>query len=253
MYDRFGHAGLGGAATGGFDPNAFSGFEDILGGLGDIFGFGDAFGGRRRGGPQRGADLRYDLEISFEEAAKGTEAALQIPRQEIVRDLQGKRRRAGHFSGDVPAVSGTRADPISTGVLHRRADVRPMPWNRLGRRQAVSDLSRRRARPEGKEAERPHPCRHRHRTAIALERRRRGRPRRWPPRRPLRRRARAGAPVLPAGRQRSVLRDSAQLPDRGAGRRHQGSDARRRTSRSRFPRARRAARRSACAAAGCPM
>ena len=36
MYDRFGHAGLGGAATGGFDPNAFSGFEDILGGLGDI-------------------------------------------------------------------------------------------------------------------------------------------------------------------------------------------------------------------------
>ena len=45
MYDRFGHAGLGGAATGGFDPNAFSGFEDILGGLGDIFGFGDVFGG----------------------------------------------------------------------------------------------------------------------------------------------------------------------------------------------------------------
>src|SRR5207248_10417424 len=41
MYDRFGHAGLGGAATGGFDPTVFTGFEDILGGLGDIFGFGD--------------------------------------------------------------------------------------------------------------------------------------------------------------------------------------------------------------------
>ena len=68
MYDRFGHAGLGGAATGGFDPTVFTGFEDILGGLGDIFGFGDVFGGgRRRGGPQRGADLRYDLEISFTE------------------------------------------------------------------------------------------------------------------------------------------------------------------------------------------
>ena len=52
MYDRFGHAGLGGAATGGFDPNVFTGFEDILGGLGDVFGFGDIFGGggRRRGG-----------------------------------------------------------------------------------------------------------------------------------------------------------------------------------------------------------
>src|SRR5499427_9686385 len=65
MYDRFGHAGLGGAATGGIDPNVFHGFEDILGGLGDIFGIGEMFGGqgRRRGGPQRGADLRYDLEI----------------------------------------------------------------------------------------------------------------------------------------------------------------------------------------------
>src|SRR4029453_15040567 len=83
MYDRFGHARLGGAATGGFDPAVFTGFEDILGGLGDIFGFGDVFGGgRRRGGPQRGTDLRYDLEISFDEAAKGTEASIQIPRQE---------------------------------------------------------------------------------------------------------------------------------------------------------------------------
>ncbi len=79
VYDRFGHAGLGGAATGGFDPTVFTGFEDILGGLGDIFGFGD---GRRRGGPQRGADLRYDLEISFEESAKGAETHIQIPRQE---------------------------------------------------------------------------------------------------------------------------------------------------------------------------
>jgi molecular chaperone DnaJ len=96
MYDRFGHAGLGGAATGGFDPNAFSGFEDILGGLGDIFGFGDVFGGgRRRGGPQRGADLRYDLEISFDEAAAGTETAIQIPRHEACETCQGSGAAAG--------------------------------------------------------------------------------------------------------------------------------------------------------------
>jgi molecular chaperone DnaJ len=69
LSDRFGHAGLGGAATSGFDPNVFTGFEDILGGLGDVFGLGDMFGGRRRGGRARGADLRYDLEISFEESA----------------------------------------------------------------------------------------------------------------------------------------------------------------------------------------
>ena len=108
MYDRFGHAGLGGAATGGFDPNAFSGFEDILGGLGDIFGFGDAFGGgRRRGGPQRGADLRYDLEISFDEAAKGTEAALQIPRQEKCETCKGNGAAPGTSPTTCPQCRGS--------------------------------------------------------------------------------------------------------------------------------------------------
>ena len=99
MYDRFGHAGLGGAATG-FDPTVFTGFEDILGGLGDVFGLGDLFGGgRRRGGPQRGADLRYDLEISFDEAAKGAETSIQIPRQETCETCKG--------SGAAPGSSPT--------------------------------------------------------------------------------------------------------------------------------------------------
>ncbi len=77
-YDRFGHAGVGGAAGGGVDPTIFNDFGDILGGLGDLFGF----SGGRRGGPRRGSDLRYDLEISFEEAANGSETTLQIPREE---------------------------------------------------------------------------------------------------------------------------------------------------------------------------
>jgi len=100
MYDRFGHAGVSSAAGagGGFDPSVFTGFEDILGGLGDIFGFGDIFGGRRRGGPQRGADLRYDLEITFEEAAKGTETSIQIPRQENCETCQG----SGSAPGSAP-------------------------------------------------------------------------------------------------------------------------------------------------------
>ena len=91
LYDRFGHAGVSSAAAGGgFDPSVFTGFEDILGGLGDIFGFGDLFGGgRRRGGPQRGADLRYDLEITFEESAHGTETTIQIPRQESCDTCHG--------------------------------------------------------------------------------------------------------------------------------------------------------------------
>ncbi len=100
MYDRFGHAGVSSAAGagGGFDPSVFTGFEDILGGLGDIFGFGDIFGGRRRGGPQRGADLRYDLEITFEEAANGTETSIQIPRQENCETCQG----SGSAPGSTP-------------------------------------------------------------------------------------------------------------------------------------------------------
>jgi molecular chaperone DnaJ len=109
LYDRFGHAGLGAAATGGqgFDPTVFTGFEDILGGLGDIFGFGDLFGGaRRRGGPQRGADLRYDLEISFEESATGTETTVQIPRQETCETCHGSGAAPGSKPVTCPQCQG---------------------------------------------------------------------------------------------------------------------------------------------------
>src|SRR5215217_7160236 len=78
QYDRFGHGGMGGA---GFDPG-FSNIEDIF----DLFGFGEMFGGggrqRTRSTIQRGSDLRYDLEISLEEAANGKEEKLRIPRLE---------------------------------------------------------------------------------------------------------------------------------------------------------------------------
>jgi molecular chaperone DnaJ len=65
-----------------------------------MFGFGDLFGGRRRGGPQRGADLRYDLEITFEEAARGTETAIQIPRRESCETCHG----TGAAPGSSPTV-----------------------------------------------------------------------------------------------------------------------------------------------------
>ena len=105
IYDRFGHAGLGSGA--GFDPTVFTGFEDILGGLGDIFGFGDALGGgRQRGGPQRGADLRYDLEISFEESAKGAETHIQIPRQEPCEACHGSGAAPGSKPSLCPQCRG---------------------------------------------------------------------------------------------------------------------------------------------------
>ena len=97
-YDRFGHAGVSGAAGAGagFDPSVFQEFGDFADILGNMFGFGDLFGqGRRRGGPQRGADLRYDLEITFEESARGAETAIQIPRQENCDTCSGSGAAPG--------------------------------------------------------------------------------------------------------------------------------------------------------------
>ena len=82
-YDRYGHEGLRGAA--GFDPGAFTGFEDIFGGI-----FGDLFGGRGgRQAQRRGADLRFDLEIEFTEACLGTETNIKAPRVEICEACEG--------------------------------------------------------------------------------------------------------------------------------------------------------------------
>src|SRR6266513_635138 len=67
-YDRFGHAGVSSsAASAAWGAPGFGGIEDILG---DLFGFGDVFAaGSRRSAAQRGADLRYDLEITLEQSA----------------------------------------------------------------------------------------------------------------------------------------------------------------------------------------
>ncbi len=89
-YDRFGHQGVASAAgAGGFDPSAFQDFSDILG---DFFGFGDLFGGsggRRRNRAQRGEDIRYDLEIDFDNAMHGMSADIQVPRLEQCRRCNG--------------------------------------------------------------------------------------------------------------------------------------------------------------------
>ena len=89
-YDRFGHAGVGAAGgPGGFDATVFTDFQDIFG---DIFGFGDLFGGgqgRRRSRAQRGADLREDLTLEFEEAVFGVSKQVQVRRHEECEQCQG--------------------------------------------------------------------------------------------------------------------------------------------------------------------
>jgi molecular chaperone DnaJ len=95
-YDRFGHAGVSGSAGGNWGAPGFGGIEDILG---DLFGFGDVFGGgragSRRSAAQRGADLRYDLEITLEEAYAGMTAQLRIPRLETCETCKGNGAAPG--------------------------------------------------------------------------------------------------------------------------------------------------------------
>ena len=94
QYDRFGHAAFeqgGGGFGGGFDFS--TNFEDIFG---DIFG--DFFGGGGRGGrgrQHRGEDLSYSLEVSFEEAAFGTEKTVSIPRRVACSTCQGSGAKPG--------------------------------------------------------------------------------------------------------------------------------------------------------------
>jgi molecular chaperone DnaJ len=105
QYDRFGHAGVAGAAGGaGFDPSVFSDFSDILG---DIFGFGDLFGGARRGGrAQRGSDLRYDMELSFEDAVFGTKRTIKFPRHEACAECSGSGGAQGSGASSCPTCNG---------------------------------------------------------------------------------------------------------------------------------------------------
>jgi molecular chaperone DnaJ len=102
-YDRFGHQGVEGQPFSGFDPNAFGDFADILG---DLFGFGDLFGGRQgrsRQGRRRGHDLQYTLRISLDEAARGVERSIRVPRLETCETCRG----SGSKPGTTPEPCGT--------------------------------------------------------------------------------------------------------------------------------------------------
>jgi molecular chaperone DnaJ len=101
-YNRYGHSGMQ-ADFSGFDPATFGDFGDILG---EFFGFGDIFGNRRRSGPERGPDLRYDLKISFREAAFGLRTKIKIPRQEACGACEGRGTAKGKAPATCPACHG---------------------------------------------------------------------------------------------------------------------------------------------------
>lgn len=95
VYDTYGHAGLSGSAGGvDFNGTIFQDFHDIFG---DFFGFEDMFGGGRRSRSRahRGADLRYDMTLTFDEAATGVSTKIKLPRQELCSACKGTGAKAG--------------------------------------------------------------------------------------------------------------------------------------------------------------
>jgi len=100
-YDRFGHAGVDPSMGGGQGGFGGGNFSDIFGDVfGDIFGGG---GGRGRGGPQRGSDLRYTLDISLEDAVRGTTVEIRVPSLSTCEKCDG----SGAKKGSSPTTCGT--------------------------------------------------------------------------------------------------------------------------------------------------
>jgi len=120
-YDRYGHQGLQGAAAGGFDPNAFADFSDILG---DFFGFGfgDLFGGgaTRRTRTRRGEDVRYDLDLDFRDAVFGATVEIQVPRMEPCERCKGKGAEPGTGPTTCPTCHGRGEVLYQQGFLSIR-------------------------------------------------------------------------------------------------------------------------------------
>jgi len=105
QYDQFGHAGVGNGGFGGFDPSAFQDLSEIFG---DIFGFGDAFGGggRRRSRAQRGADLRADISIELKDAIFGKTTEIPVRKSETCGSCHGTGGAQGKQPSSCSACGG---------------------------------------------------------------------------------------------------------------------------------------------------
>jgi molecular chaperone DnaJ len=115
-YDQFGHAG---GFQSPFDGFAGAGFAGV--GINEIFGeiFGEMFGGGRRQprGRARGSDLRYHLEVSFEDAAFGTTSRIEIPRPRRCEPCKGSGAKPGTQPKTCPTCRGTGELRVSQGFF----------------------------------------------------------------------------------------------------------------------------------------
>jgi molecular chaperone DnaJ len=112
VYDQFGHEGINAGAGGFHGFRSANDFEDLFGGFSDIFGsdffesffgFGDIFGRTRTGAGRReramrGSDIRYDVNLSLEEAAFGKKIEIRLRRNEVCKECNGSGARAGSGS-----------------------------------------------------------------------------------------------------------------------------------------------------------
>lgn len=126
IYDQYGHAGLqadvgaGGGGFTGFDFDPFKIFDEVFGQQSSSGGgiFDNLFGGGaspREGQP--GSDLRYNLEITFKEAAFGTEKEIQVPRYETCSNCRGSGVTPGSSPQTCPSCRGTGSIAVSQGFF----------------------------------------------------------------------------------------------------------------------------------------
>lgn len=102
-YDRFGHAGVGGSSAG----SGFGSAEDIFSHFSDIFGDLFGFAGQSPNRPQAGMDLRYNLSITFNQAAHGSEVSLKLPKHVVCSDCKGSGAAKGSKPATCPQCHGT--------------------------------------------------------------------------------------------------------------------------------------------------
>ena len=245
-YDRFGKAAF--QNGGGGDPFAeagFNGFSDIFS---TIFGeFMDPRGARQNAA--RGADLRYDLELTLEEAFTGAEKTITRPGDGDLRDLRRPRlHQARPLREHLPDLRRHGQGPRAAGLLRGRARLPDLPRLGRGHHRSVPQLPRRGPRAQPAQAVGEDPGRRRRRHAHPRRRRRRGGRSRRGQRRPLSVRPHEAAPDLRARRHDADRRMPGQLHDRGAGRLDQPARDRRPAGRAQDPR-RASSRASSCAIA----
>ena len=162
-YDRYGHAGV--------DPNAgMGGMGGGMGGAGFADAFGDIFGeifggggGRRGGGPQvyRGADLRYSLDISLEQAAAGFDTEIRVPSWENCDTCHGSGAKPGTSPKTCRTCGGSAPCACSRAFSACSKPARPVTANGKEITDPLRGLRWRGPYPPQQDAAGQDSCRHR--------------------------------------------------------------------------------------------